>query len=311
MPLARLNPPFLMRYPRALRDVLAHLPFAFNIDGKAKMNVLCVLDPLFHPAARAQRVEVAGASLAVDVAQSAERLLYYTPRNVIRHAQRSALYALIRRAFEHRDGIFVDVGANLGLYSLLARRHGAETLLFEPEPAHLDFLRRNAMYLGRVVPVALSDCCGTAAFHVGDAHHSGASSLCTTAGEGGGAIYESTVQVDVRTFDAFTAEQDVDLQAIRLIKVDVEGNEAQTLRGMQGYASRDDAAPLWCEVRGPESDRGADSYRDATAMLEPHGYRPFVMDGPTPRPFQPDRDVRRVFDLLFLVPERHAYLLAA
>lgn len=275
------------------------------------MNVLRVLDPLFRPTTRTQRVEAAGASLAVDVAQSAERLLYYAPRNVIRHAERSALYALIRRVFEHRDGIFVDVGANLGLYSLLARRHGAETVLFEPEPAHLAFLNRNARHLGQVVPVALSDRCGTAEFHVGDAHHSGASSLCTTEGEGGGAIYEATVQVEVRTFDASTAEQGVDLKAIRLIKVDVEGNEAQTLRGMQDYVSRNDAAPLWCEVRGPESDRGADSYREAIRMLEPHAYRPFVMDGDHLRPFKAERDMRRVFDLLFLVPERHAYLLAA
>lgn len=298
-----------MRYPHALRTLLGTLPLAVNIDGKAKANVLRGLDALFAPAERREVVEVEGERMSVDVAQSAERLLFYAPRNVLRHFRRSDLGGLIERVFGRETGRFVDIGANLGLYSFLARQHGADALLFEPEPAHADFLQRNRAHLGEIVEVALSDYNGTAAFHVGDVHHSGASSL--RAPEGGGSIYEATIEVEVQTFDAFVDEQNVDLGTIRLIKVDVEGNEAATLRGMQAYFSSDDAAPLWCEVRGPESGRGANSYREAIQMLEPHGYRPFVMRRGRVRPFEPERDVRQVFDLLFLVPERHTYLLAA
>lgn len=298
-----------MRYPPFLRALLGRAPIAVNIDGKAKRNALITLDALFVPLERQEEITVEGLRLSLDVTQSAERLLFYMPDNVMRHFRRSNLGVLIDRAFTRAPGLFVDIGANLGLYSLLAQEHGAATLLFEPEPTHAAFLRRNAAHFGEVVEVALSDGCGTALLHVGDAQHSGASSLCAGTGEATAAIYSDSVEVEVATFDAVVAERGVDTGAIRLIKVDVEGNEASTLRGMTDYLARHDAAPIWCEVRGPASTRGADSYREATALTAPFGYRPFVADPDGVRPFQPERDVRQVFDLLFLVPDRHAYLL--
>jgi FkbM family methyltransferase len=296
-----------MEYPGLLQRTLARLPVTVNIDGRAKMNALRILDSFFDPSGEMRQVEVADTSLEVDTSRSAERLLYYMPHNVLRHFTESALYSLIRRVFQKRSGTFIDVGANLGLYSLLARQLGAGTILFEPEPEHFSFLNRNAHCMGQIAPVALSDRCGKAAFYVGDPHHSGASSLCESRGE----IYDAMVEVDVTTFDAWVAQQNLSTGEIALVKVDVEGNEAATLRGMAGYFSRADAAPLWCEVRGPSSNRGADSYREAVALLDPFGYRPFVMNGETPQPFNSARDVRQVFDLLLLAPERHGYLLAA
>src|SRR5690606_5486502 len=145
-------------------------------------------------------------------AQSAERLLYYAPRNVLRHFRRSDLGGLIERVFSRETGLFVDIGANLGLYSFLARQHGADALLFEPEPAHAEFLKRNRAHFGEVVEVALSDYDGTAAFHVGDARHSGASSLRDT--DDGGSIYVTTINVQVERFDGWAARQRPDFDAV-------------------------------------------------------------------------------------------------
>lgn len=291
------------------RRLLAHLPFGVDIDGKEKRNVLAVMDALCTIPTSDHQVEVLGVRLDLDPEQSAERLLLYVPENVVRHFVQSPLYTIIRRIFQHRSGVFLDIGANLGLYSLLARHHGADAVLFEPEPIHFDFLQRNAAPFGEVLPLALSDRCGTATFHVGDQQHTGASSLCE--GDGDDTIYRDAVEVEVSTFDAFAQDHALDLDRIALIKLDVEGHEAATLRGMADYLARPDAAPLWCEVRGPESGRGGDSYREALALLEPLGYRAFVVDRTRARVFEPERDVRQVFDLLFAVPDRHAHVVVA
>src|SRR5690349_10944063 len=62
------------------------------------------------------------------------------------------------------DGIdlFVDIGANVGFFTLIASRHGVPTLACEPDPNNLQLLYRNLRYaVGsaevEVLPVALSD----------------------------------------------------------------------------------------------------------------------------------------------------------
>src|SRR5690606_14658736 len=142
--------------------------------------------------------------------------------------------------FSRGPGTFVDIGANLGLYSLLARQLGADALLFEPEPTHASLLQRDAVHVGTIAEFALGDCPGRAMLNVGDVRHSGASSLSSSAASGKDTIYAGAVEVDVHTFDAYAESAGVDLAAVRLIKVDVEGHEASTIRGMLGYLARPD-----------------------------------------------------------------------
>jgi hypothetical protein len=123
------------------------------------------------------------------------------------------------------------------------------------------------------------------------------------------APYIREVQVRVNTFDCVLADAAIASEAIELIKVDVEGHEQHTVKGMAEYLSRPDAAPLWCEVRGPASNRGGNTCQAVTRLLAQWGYQPFVADGGTLRAFTAtETPLPRVFDLLFLVPHRHAYL---
>lgn len=302
-----------MQYPDSLRHFVGMIPFGLGIDGKRKQDMLRVFDIVFSPSG-IQKVRMLGDEWLVDTTEINERAVHYFAYNMLRYARRSPLYAVLNQVFSTTSGsVFVDVGANLGIYSMLARELGAQAILFEPEPDHAAWLTRNKALVGRVFPIALSNWSGSAPFYVGDARHSGASSLCNGTGQTINEIYGASVEVTVDTFDSFAASHDLDLDSIRLIKIDVEGNEVATLRGMASYLSRSDAAPVWCEVRGPESDRGRDSYLEAIAFVGQLGYRPYTVQSNTVqrqalRPFDPRRDIRQVFDLLFLSPERHASL---
>ena len=90
---------------------------------------------------------------------------------------------------------------------------------------------------------------------------------------------------------------------IDLIKVDVEGQEPSTIRGLLGVLARFDRPMLWCEVRGPNgSTRAPDTLTPVKSMMEGLGYRALKFDGTSERVLLPE-DIAKSGsqDLLFTV----------
>lgn len=107
-------------------------------------------------------------------------------------------------------GVFLDVGANVGINSLYAkaRRPDARVIAVEPEPSNFARLRRNCGGAGvEVHQIAIADHQGTIGF----------------AGTGTNAHIAATGehQVPCDTLDSFTARRGVG--EIDLLKIDVEG----------------------------------------------------------------------------------------
>lgn len=131
-----------------------------------------------------------------------------------------------------KGGVVLDVGANVGVYSMLcARWAGPEgrVFAFEPAPATLVLLRDHLQMNGltervEVVPQAASDEVGEAVFYTHD--FSGENSL--SAGFAERVPEAATVRVPMTTLDAFCQAHEI---APTLIKIDVEGYELQVLRG--------------------------------------------------------------------------------
>jgi len=297
-----------MNYPSFARDLIGSTGLQVNIAGKRKDLLLAACDRLFLDVKKPNNasVRIGAQTLELNLANPAERLLYYAPHNLLRSYRNSDLHSVILRLAAPRK-LFVDIGANLGLYSFLAREAGFESLLFEPEPVHHSFLKRNASAFGAAIDCALSDDCGTLNFFVSGDANPGSSSLVMPEGGWTQSEYERVVAVRVSTFDAILAELAVDPSAIGLIKIDVEGNEERTVRGMQRYLRNPNAAPLWCEVRGPSSGRGRNSAVSVTAFLHTFGYRPYHFRKGLAVPLNVERDpLPQVFDILFAVPQRHA-----
>lgn len=296
-------PPHELRV-RALRGVLSTLPLRVGITGRTRDAVVWIGDRLTR-VRPGHRVETPAGALEIDPSAAHERLLAYAFANVYRHYARSPLGRLIAEVGAAEPGAtFWDIGANLGVYSLIARAHGMKPELFEPEPGHRSFLARNAASLGRLHALALSDASGTADFYVAGSRNLGASSLVMASDGWERSPYDSVVQVEVVRLDELVSSGALSIEGVALIKIDVEGNEGSTVAGMRGALAAGLSAPIWCEVRGPASNRNANSYDHVARQLAEFGYRPWRPGAGSPAPIQPGEPLPSgVFDVLFQVGE--------
>jgi FkbM family methyltransferase len=117
--------------------------------------------------------------------------------------------------------VVLDVGANVGVYTLLAAKLGARVFAIEADPRNLKMLRHHVHLNGfddrvTIFPIAVGDQEGTVTlFHSeGNCGHSN--------------LFEGTdpVQVPCQKIDS------LGLPAIDVCKMDIEGSELRALRGM-------------------------------------------------------------------------------
>jgi FkbM family methyltransferase len=280
-----------------VRMLIGAAPVQFGIGGRAEASILRTLDPLFSHS-RCARVRTSLGFVDVDMRHAGQRLLAYCFHNLRRHYASSALGKYIRG--QARGRTFVDVGANLGFYSLLAREAGLNAVAFEPEPSFAQFLQRNESVFGHAFAVALADKDDRLPLYILPGN-SGASSLVP---QPDCELLDSTVSV--RTFSEFALDGRLgDPSHIDLVKIDVEGAEEATVRGMKPFLAAGHRPDIWCEVRGNRARRARGSATAVREMLEPLGYTMF--DAPEhgePGPF-PSEEVfssRSVFDALFRAP---------
>lgn len=299
---------------KVLRTLLGYLPFEMRITGRRRDLGIQVMDRLFWPSARGnglpalERVDTRdGHRFLVDCNALNERLLSYYYDNLLRHYRASPLNTLLEQVAIEQPGIrtFLDVGGNLGFYSLLAREAGYKTVVIEAEPHHAAFLMRHPSLFPRVFPVAVGDREGTAEFHVSQSANPGGSSMVAGLRPHQESLYDSSVTVKVQRLDALLEQLPDAGRSIAVIKIDVEGFEEAVVKGLTGYLDKGHRPAIWCEVRGPSSARAPDSHRKVTDCLSVYGYQPF--DGETwpPGPFgSHETELPQVFDLLYRCPVR-------
>ncbi|WP_029076994.1 FkbM family methyltransferase [Kaistia adipata] len=168
--------------------------------------------------------------------------------------------------------LFVDVGANIGSYTILAAATGADVVAIEPIPATFFRLAANIDLNGFGDRVArfhggVGDQAGTLRFTA--AHDTMNHVVEDEAGE-------SSIAVEVKPLDTI-----LDGRRPQLIKIDVEGYELPVLRGASAAALADpDLLALVVETNGSGARYGVDG-REIFAFLErfgfvPAGYDPFA-----------------------------------
>lgn len=150
-----------------------------------------------------------------------------------------AISAIVQRAL--RPGMtVVDVGANVGWYTLLAAKAvgpKGRVIAFEPDPEIAEMLRDNVELNGydervRVIVAAAADRTGTERFHA-TRKHRGNGSLVPELNQLGDASAEiETIDVAVTTIDAEGIDR------IDVLKVDAEGSEARVFRGARATLER-------------------------------------------------------------------------
>ena len=198
--------------------------------------------------------------------------------------------------------IFVDIGANCGYwsaYTLSLVGQSGEVHAFEPVPQYFSFVRRLAEFNPGYQVIANQVACGAqpGAFTMAvvapraenfDNYDTniGSSSLATGFLDH---VHELTenITVQVIAFDNYARERKIDLDRVGLIKIDVEGFEAEVFDGMQGVLAKSGhKIPILCEVLTdldrPEPLDG----RRIIERLEDCGYR--CLDATHLRPINRD-----------------------
>lgn len=172
-------------------------------------------------------VERFGARLRLQPSGNvAEKRILFTPQ-YFDPRERALLADRVRP-----DWVFIDIGANIGAYSLIVAALGAARVIaVEPQPAVLARLRANIGFNPQfpivVEPVALTDRTGVIRLAI-DARNEGEASIVKAGGEG--------VEVACDTLAGLCARHG--LSRIDALKIDVEGAEELVLRPFFATAGR-------------------------------------------------------------------------
>lgn len=146
---------------------------------------------------------------------------YHSDAIVLREIWEENVYEVKDHHFTE-GGTVIDIGANIGAFSIYAAWKGAKVYAIEPEPHNLEALKRNIdlsvmMHKITICPYAISDYKGIAKIN----------------DDGGGStIVDNNVlgtDIEVMTLDNFFSLYHID--SVDVMKIDVEGAEYQIIMG--------------------------------------------------------------------------------
>ena len=173
-----------------------------------------------------------------------------------------AFFAWLKKSsVDTKSFVALDIGANIGNHSLYFASHFREIVAFEPNPRTFKVLRLNADLATNITCHAFGLSSesreGRLNLQVGNV---GAASLLTPA--------ETGINVALRTLDSLDGLSDV-----KLVKIDVEGHEAQVLEGGRALLLRDQPIIL-LEQHARDFIHGQSP---SLSILKELGYRQFAV----------------------------------
>jgi FkbM family methyltransferase len=160
-------------------------------------------------------------------------------------------------------GLFVDVGANVGTYTIWAAEQGAEVIALEPAADTFELLQENIALNGypvKAVRAAAGDHCGSARFTTGlDAGNSLAA--------------DGPAVTELVTVDSLIGGRQV-----AGLKIDVEGFEIDVLRGAAGALADHRIGLIQIEWNQASAFAVGTDRRPIADLLAGYGYRLFRPD---------------------------------
>lgn len=180
---------------------------------------------------------------------------------------------LLRSTLEPGD-VFVDVGANIGYFTLLAcSLVGPQGKVYSVEASptiHARLERNvalNAFARATLVNAAASDAPGTLPMYRDTGMNQGHSTTLSGIAARDGMVFEA--EVPANTLEALIGP---DLYRARFVKVDVEGAEPAVFRSLEGRLDRF-ARTDWLVELSPEMYEGQHEIDGIFAMFQRAGYR--------------------------------------
>jgi FkbM family methyltransferase len=203
---------------------------------------------------------------------------------------------------------FLDVGANVGLFTIPAAKKVGQGKVFAFEPTSWTFerLKNNASLNGLknvcLTHCAIGDAPGEANLQVNVHGKDGLNTIGRSAHEQSEVI--GTERIEVMTLDGFLRAQGVD--HVDVIKIDTEGAELSVLRGAAHLLAREDAPLIVYEAGFLSKGFG---YHPVESMwfLKRKGYQMFVMHSGTGKIVEPAHQRAYDANVIAVKPEHEAF----
>lgn len=172
--------------------------------------------------------------------------------------------------FLRTDDLFVDVGANVGSYTILASAHsGAHSISFEPLPATFEKLKNN-ISLNRISE-------NVKAFNIALGSQAGELQFTTTLDTMNHIAVDT--QDEVVTVKVSTLDEILNANSIAplLMKIDVEGFETEVIKGALKSMKDSGLKAIIIELNGSGTRYGYDE-KDIHQSLLNVGFSPYTYD---------------------------------
>lgn len=219
-----------------------------------------------------KKISIEGIEMLFTLQDAQTRIFFNHPFFSGELYEREVARHLVKR-LKHAD-CFVDVGANMGFYSVLAGKilsqRGGVVHAIEMDAENVNRIRAN-LRLNRlrnvtVHEVALGDQSGTVEYY-----RCGSFRNTLEVSVNDRERYQQ-VSVPMTTLDSLLAEMEI---APDVIKIDVEGAEYLVLKGMDGTMKS--PANIYCEVHIDETEGGLASFGhtldDVWGLLQGYNYQ--------------------------------------
>ena len=172
-------------------------------------------------------------------------------------------------------GTVLDVGANAGQFAIAVAKLFPKAVVhsFEPVPETFEVLQTNVSGLGNVTayPLALGEAAGEIVFRVNEHSHSSSALPLAEAHREAFPEAREAREIPVRVSTLDVVFEDVELRGPVLLKLDVQGFEAQALYGGARTLGRVDYVLL--EASFKPMYEGETLFMDLVRMLEERGFR--------------------------------------
>lgn len=189
--------------------------------------------------------------------------------------------AFLRRFLKQSDA-FIDIGSNLGLFSLHAAQivgNQGKVYAFEPAPATYARLIENVNLNGygniiNCFSMGLSDQKGVLTMNTSSKGYDAWNSFAPQAKE----YFDGQISVRVDTLDNFINDHLIDIKDIAIIKLDVEGWEYFVLKGAYKTLSNENSPALIVEFTEENAfNAGTNCYELYDSILS-YGYSWYTYD---------------------------------
>ncbi len=236
---------------------------------KGKQRLLRLVGRYLLPqqAVRHTRLKLADLQMRCDLHYFIQRQLYflgeYEPEQV----------ALWQQLAQQAKIIF-DVGANVGLYALAAAaaNHQATIHAFEPTPELVERLQENISLNDfaniMVNAAAVGQQAGEIVLHYSGGHEGDNEGMNYVSAQ---TTRSSDRVVSVVSLDAYCQQQGI--EAIDLLKMDIEGHEYHALCGAERLLSHGAIRCILLELNSWAVERSGRTLADVVDLLSGHDYR--------------------------------------